>query len=229
MRKMRTPMIILNMKSYREAEGKLSLVLARTCEKVALETGASIAVCPPMVELSRVALEVSIPVLAQNVDMWDATVRTGSTSLGAVKNAGAIGTLVNHSECRRLLSDIGHIVDSARGMGLTTIVCTNNVAASRAAAALAPDMIAMEPPELIGGDISVTTADPRIVEDTVRAVREAAPGVMVLTGAGVKDGNDVRKALELGTVGVLLASGVVKAKDPGKVLLSLAEGLVGRR
>ncbi len=226
---MRTPVIILNMKSYREVEGELALELARTCEQVSIETGASIAVCPPMIELSKVAGSVSIPVIAQNVDLWDATVRTGSTSLGGIKKAGAIGTLVNHSECRRLLSDIGHIVDIAKGMQLITIVCTNNVAASRAAAALGPDMIAMEPPELIGGDISVTTADPRIVEDTVRVVKETAPGVKVLTGAGVKDRNDVIKALELGTVGVLLASGVVKAKDPKKVLLSLAEGLVGRQ
>jgi triosephosphate isomerase len=225
---MRTPVIILNMKSYREVEGELALELARTCEQVSVETGASIAVCPPMVELSKVAGSVSIPVIAQNVDMWDATVRTGATSLGGIKKAGAIGTLVNHSECRRLLSDIGHVVDAAKGMDLITIICTNNVAASRAAAALGPDMIAMEPPELIGGDTSVTTADPRIVEDTVLAVRETAQGVKVLTGAGVKDGNDVKKALELGTVGVLLASGVVKAKDPKKALLSLAEGLVGR-
>jgi triosephosphate isomerase len=49
--------------------------------------------------------------------------------------------------------------------------------------------------------------------------------VGVFCGAGVKDRRDVRKALELGTVGVLLASGVVKAKDPEKALRDLASGL----
>jgi triosephosphate isomerase len=45
--------------------------------------------------------------------------------------------------------------------------------------------------------------------------------VPVLCGAGVKTGKDVRRALELGAKGVLLASGVVKAKDPRKALQDL--------
>jgi len=43
----------------------------------------------------------------------------------------------------------------------------------------------------------------------------------VLCGAGVKTGKDVKRALELGAVGVLLASGVVKSKDPKKALQDL--------
>jgi len=52
-------------------------------------------------------------------------------------------------------------------------------------------------------------------------VKKVNPGVKVLTGAGISTGECVRIALDLGTDGVLLASGVVKAKDPALVLRDL--------
>ena len=88
-------------------------------------------------------------------------------------------------------------------------------------AKLGPTFIAVEPPELIGGDISVTTADPSIVTDTVAVVKEVNPNVRVLCGAGVKNGSDVAMAIKLGTEGVLLASGVTKAQDPAAILSDL--------
>src|SRR3989442_1266063 len=96
-------------------------------------------------------------------------------------------------------------------------------------AKLSPEYIAIEPPELIGGDVSVTTANPEIVSGAVERIRAANPNVGVLCGAGVKSRKDVAKALELGTVGVLLASGVVKAKDPEAALRDLVKGLPGGR
>ena len=86
-------------------------------------------------------------------------------------------------------------------------------------------MVAVEPPELIGGDVSVTSVDPRIVSDTVEVVNSINPEVTTLCGAGVKNGMDVAKAIELGTSGVLLASGVTKAQDPESVLRDLVSCL----
>jgi len=51
------------------------------------------------------------------------------------------------------------------------------------------------------------------------------PHVRVLCGAGVKNGRDVAKALELGAEGVLLASGVTKASDVPAVLNDLISSL----
>ncbi len=84
-----------------------------------------------------------------------------------------------------------------------------------------PDLIAVEPPELIGGDISVSKAQPEIIEKSVRLVGENK----LLVGAGVKNGHDVRIAMSLGASGVLLASGVTRAVDPESVLLDLISGL----
>jgi triosephosphate isomerase len=105
-------------------------------------------------------------------------------------------------------------------------VCTNNLETSKAASVLSPDFVAVEPPELIGGDISVSQAQPELVSDTVSAIRSVSPNVKVLCGAGVKTGGDVKRALELGSEGVLLASGVVKAKDVEGAVRDLVSGMI---
>jgi triosephosphate isomerase len=109
--------------------------------------------------------------------------------------------------------------------GFPVCACAANVEEAKALAKLGPTFIAVEPPELIGGDISVTTADPSIVSDTVSAVKSVNPDVRILCGAGVKNGNDVAKAIELGAEGVLLASGVTKASDALSVLEDLVSSL----
>lgn len=88
-------------------------------------------------------------------------------------------------------------------------------------AVFSPYYIAVEPPELIGGDISVTSANPSIVTNTVETVKGVNKEIKVLCGAGVKNGGDVKAAVDLGAEGVLLASGVVKAADPEAVIRDL--------
>ncbi|OGS41965.1 MAG: triose-phosphate isomerase [Euryarchaeota archaeon RBG_16_62_10] len=222
---LRIPAIVVNFKTYAEASGPQALALAKLCAEVASETGASIVVAPPTADLALVASSVRIPVFAQHLDSVPSGSTTGHVTVESAKLSGAAGTLVNHSERRLKIAEIHELIDRCRGASLETIVCTNNLAVSKACAAMEPDFVAVEPPELIGGDVSVTTANPKIVSDTVRSIRQISGGVGVLCGAGVKNGRDVAKALELGTDGVLLASGVVKAKDRRSVLMDLVAGL----
>jgi len=219
------PVIVVNFKTYQEASGGGALQLAKECEAIASETGASFVVAPPSFDLALVASSVRIPVFAQHLDGVPSGSTTGHATVENAKASGAKGTLVNHSERRLKIAEIHELIDRCRTAGLMTIVCTNNLSVSKACAAMEPDYVAIEPPELIGGDISVTTANPKIVEDTVRAIKAISDRVGVLCGAGVKTGRDVAKAIELGTDGVLLASGVVKAKDRRVVLLDLVSGL----
>jgi len=65
-----------------------------------------------------------------------------------------------------------------------------------------------------------------VVTGTVSLVRRINEQVVILCGAGIVEGRDVYAALKLGTQGVLLASGVVKAKDQEEVLRDLAKGVV---
>jgi len=218
---LKPPMIVLNVKTYTEATGINALILARLMEKISKETGVDMAIAVQASDITSCAKEVSIPIYAQHIDPIKPGSNTGWILPEAVKTAGATGTLINHSEHRLKLADIDTCISRARDIGLDTLVCTNNVATSKAVSTFSPMMIAVEPPELIGGDISVTTADPDIVRNTVKAVQTINKTVKVLCGAGVKNGKDVAKAIELGAEGVLLASGVVKAKDKEAALRDL--------
>lgn len=218
---LKTPAIVVNFKAYREVDGDGSLKLAQICESVSKDSGVSIAVCPPMVELGTVARAVDIPVFAQNADPHAPGSSTGWVTASMIKSTGAVGTLINHSEHRFENNVISESVELAKADDLITMVCAESVKKATSVATFHPDFIAIEPPELIGGDISVTTANPLIIEDTVNSVRSVNKKVAVLCGAGVKTGEDVAKAIDLGAAGVLLASGVVKSKDPKATLYDL--------
>ncbi len=218
--------IMVNFKMYREASGARAVELARHLQRAQEETGIKFVAIPSTLDLLRVAEAVDIDVYAQHADPVRFGAHTGSISVEALADAGIPGLLINHSEKRLKLADIGYLVSEARRLGMTSVVCTNDDSVSRAAAALEPTYVAMEPPELIGGDVSVSKAKPDVVRRTVDAVRAISPRVHVLIGAGVKNAEDVRIGKELGAVGILVASGVVKAKDPLRAAMDLASGFL---
>jgi triosephosphate isomerase len=215
------PLIVLNFKTYAESMGEKAVRMAKYCQEVSEDSGVEIITCPQIPDIYRVAGAVKIPVFAQHIDAVGAGSYTGHITAECVRSAGATGTLINHSERRLLLADIDAAVQSAKKTGLTAIVCTNNIAVTSAAAVLSPDFVAIEPPELIGSGNPVSKANPEIVSGAVKAVKAINPQVRVLCGAGISTGDDVAATLDLGAVGVLLASGVIKAKDPKAALFDL--------
>lgn len=226
MTKVRTPIILVNFKTCSEATGKKALELSRTAENVSLETEVCIGLAPQYVDIAPIAHEVSIPVFSQHIDaITSCCFKTGHVLPESVKEAGAVGTLINHSERRLKLAEIDATIMRARELSLISVVCTNNPPVSAAAAALKPDMIAVEPPELIGTGNPVSKAKPEVVTGTVDLVKRINPKIMVLCGAGITAGDDVAAALRLGTEGVLVTTGIVKAEDPYRALLDLAEGI----
>ncbi len=221
--KLQSPMIIVNFKTYLESTGKRAVELAKQAEKAAKETGANIVVVPQFVDLAKVAESVEIPVFSQHIDPIKPGSSTGHVLAEAVKEAGAVGTLVNHSERQLRLIDIDAIIALAKEKGLVSCVCANNPSVSAAIAAMGPDITSIEPPELIGTGISVSKAKPEIVTDTVKLVHKIDSKMTILCGAGISQAEDVSIALKLGTRGVLVASGIVKAKDPYSVLRAFAD------
>jgi len=221
----RTPIVIVNFKTYIEGTGKKATELARSAKKVSSETGVCFAVAPQFVDIPLIVNFVGMPIFAQHIDPFKPGSYTGHVLPEAVKEAGAVGTLINHSERRLKLADIDEALTRAREVGLATVVCTNNTTVSASAAALKPDMIAVEPPELIGTGIPVSKVKPEVVTSTVESVKKVNRNVVVLCGAGITNGKDVAAAIKLGTEGVLVASGIVKAKDPYKVMLEFAQAM----
>lgn len=212
--------VLVNLKAY-DCD---PVAVAEAAADVAADADARIAIAPQAAHLAAVA-ETGVETWAQHVSPVDHGSHTGSTLADAVADAGAVGTLLNHSERRLKLADIDAGLDAAARPELETVVCANNPAQVAAATALGPDGVAVEPPELIGGDVSVASADPGIVEDAVEAAASVDEDVAVFCGAGISTGEDVAAARELGADGVLLASGVAKADDPRAVLEDLVAPL----
>lgn len=218
-------LILINCKVYREGVGRRADVIAQAAQQVAEESGVTIAIAPTFTDIHRISRHFEIPVYAQHIDAVMPGAFTGHVTAEVVKFAGAVGTLLNHSERRMTLADIEVAVRAAKEHQLNTVVCTNNDATTAAAAVFSPTYLAVEPPELIGGKISVSEADPGIIERSLAAAKRVNPSVEVLAGAGIHSGTCVRTALDLGTRGVLLASSVVKADDPVRVLQDLVSKL----
>jgi len=217
----RTPIVILNFKTYIESTGKNAVNLAKASEIVAEETGINMVIAPQSPDICQLSNEVKIPVFAQHIDAVDAGGHTGSTLIECVKEAGADGSLINHSEQRMKLADIDIAVKKLTEKNMVSVLCTNNIETSAAAATLRPDFVAIEPPELIGSGIPVSKAEPEVVEGTVEVIHQINPDISVLCGAGISTGDDMKAAMDLGAEGVLLASGIIKADDPKEALLNL--------
>jgi triosephosphate isomerase len=223
--KLQTPVIIVNFKTYLEATGRKAISLAKQAEKVSKETWAYIVVSPQCADICRVAEAVEIPVFAQHIDPIKPGSHTGQVLADAVKDAGAVGTLINHSERQMKLADIEAVVKMAIEKDLVSCVCTSNPPISAAVAYLHPDIISIEPPELIGSGVAVSKAKPEEVTKTIQLVRKVNSEALLLCGAGISHGEDVAVALKLKTQGVLVASAIVKSKDPYSILREFAEAI----
>jgi triosephosphate isomerase len=104
---------------------------------------------------------------------------------------------------------------------MLSIVCAENDDEGYKFAQMGADFVAVEPPDLIGGNVSVSSARPELITAAVAKIGQGK----VIIGAGIKTGEDVRIALSLGAAGVLVASGVVKAADQEAALRDLCSGL----
>jgi len=217
------PIIIVNFKTYLEATGTRAITLAQACANVSRESGLPVVAAPQHTDLYRVAHITTA--FAQHMDPIEPGSHTGWVLPTALKDAGASGTLINHSERRLTLADIGACVDITKRLEFESVVCTNDVASTRVAAALEPTYVAVEPPELIGSGRAVSKADPDVVSGSVDAAKSVSPSVRVLCGAGITSADDLMAAIELGAEGVLLASGIVKAHDQEKALRELVSRL----
>ena len=211
-------LVVVNFKTYASAYGVRAEQLGKMMAEV--NTDARMVAVVSAFDLSAVSSIEGIEVWSQHLDPVGKGSHTGWLEPDAALERGAVGTIINHAEHKVSIEHVSNLMEMLPE-GFPICACAADVEEARALAKLGPTFIAVEPPELIGGDISVTTADPAIVSDTVSAVKEVNPNVRVLCGAGVKNGQDVATAIELGAEGVLLASGVTKAASPLDVLEDL--------
>ncbi len=216
------PLILINFKTYIEAVGQRAVTLAKYAAETTRETGVCVAVAPQTPDIGRITQDLDVPIFAQHIDPFSAGSYTGFILPEAVREAGAIGTILNHSEHRLRLDELEASINRAQKANLTTCVCSNVPAVGAAVAHLNPSMIAIEPPELIGTGRAVSKVKPEVVTEAVSLIRQVNGKLPVLCGAGIVDGSDVEAALDLGAVGVLVSSSIVKSKDPRTLIFDLA-------
>jgi triosephosphate isomerase len=223
--KIKTPVVIINLKTYPQATGEKAVLLAQACERVSNQYDVPIVVAPQIPDVYRVAKAVEIPVFSQHMDAGEPGRFTGHALGETLVEAGCAGTLLNHSEKRMQLADIETSIVKSHQLNLYAVVCTNNIQVSVAAATMNPWSVAVEPPELIGSGISVSQAQPEIISGTVEKIRAVNKDVVILCGAGISNGDDVKSAIKLGAQGVLLASAVATSPKPEDVLSDLVTPL----
>jgi len=216
------PIIVVNFKTYSTALGIEAESLAQHMANV--DTDARIVAVVSAFDLSSISKIDNLEVWSQHLDPVGQGSFTGWLEPETAIQRGVQGTIINHAEHKVSLEHVEKLMQMLPE-GFPICACAADVEEAINLAKLNPTFIAVEPPELIGGDISVTTADPSIVSNTVEAVKSVNSNVRVLCGAGVKNGEDVAKAIELGAEGVLLASGVTKSNDPSSVLADLVSRL----
>ena len=219
--------IVINFKAYPTSYGVKALEIAEAAEEVTKKyEDVRIILAVPATELRPLASTFKVDIFAQHADPVPLGARTGHIPPEIIADTGAKGFLINHSEKRLRLDQINYLVRKSKELGLETIVCADTPETSAAAAALKPDAIAVEPPELIGTGIAVSKAKPEIITGTVEAVRRINKDVVILTGAGISNPEDVEAAIRLGTAGVLVASAVMKAEDPKAKIEGMAQAAV---
>ena len=221
---MSLPCIIINAKAYRSGTGSAVVRLSRIAVQVSKKYRVQIAIAVQPQDIFSVA-KTGIMALVQHVDAVGFGPFTGSIVPRGVKMAGAQGTLLNHSERVLSFSVLRDSLSVARNAGLLRVACAPSAFVAKKIAALKPDMIAIEPPELIGGKVGVSQAKPALITKTVQAIRE----IPVLCGAGIQSYEDVKKALVLGAQGILVSSAVMNAKNPRKVLEEFARAFTFSR
>ncbi len=217
-------MFIINYKNYEEISGNNAARLASIADKIAKKYKVKIAIAPPHHLLSDIE-DYSGPILSQHVDNAKIGSTTGFVIPELLKKSKISGSLINHSEHRIPSKDIIELVERLQRLKMITVVCVKDVAEAAKYAKLNPTYIAIEPPELIGSGKAVSTEKPELITKAVHAVLAAKNNTKLLCGAGIVSGQDVRKAMDLGSKGILVASGIVKAKNWNAIIEEFAKAI----
>jgi len=218
-------MFVINCKNYEEIAGEEIIKFVKIAEKVSKKYKVKIAISPPQHLIGLVAKS-SIPIFAQHVDDSKVGSTTGYIIPELLKKSKVKGSLINHSEHRISSSEIQKLVLKLKELKMVSIVCVKDVAEVKKYSKLNPDYIAIEPPELIGSGKAVSKEKPELIEKAAKAVKSAKNDTELLCGAGIVSGQDVAKAIELGSKGILVASGIVKAKDWSKIMSEFAKSMI---
>lgn len=214
--------LIINAKNYEQSIGKNSLKIVKILNELQKKVeNTQIYFAASVCDINYIKSNIEnlgVKILAQDFDTSKYGSSTGQIHIKCLLDYGADGSLINHSERRLTLSEIKKNNEVLRNHGLISVICANNLEEAKAVKQLNSNFVAIEPPELIGGDVSVSKSNPKIIKDGVKICDN------LLVGAGVKNEMDVKIASQIGAKGILVASGICKSEDPKASTIDLLKG-----
>ncbi len=217
-------MIFVNFKTFEEGSGQKALNLVRILEEVAVETQQKIIPVVQVIDAEEVVNATKLEVWIQHIDPISYGPYTGWALPEEVARIGIRGVFLNHSEHKFVSwDDLAKAVARCKEVDLKTLVFAGNLEELEKVLSLGSTYASYEPPELIGStETSVATGHPDIIAKASELAK--ARETPLIIGAGIHSREDVKRSLELGAVGVAVATDIVKAEDPKKELLDLVEG-----
>ncbi len=210
---------VINFKTYEQATGTNSIRLANIISEIKNKLEADILASPQIADLEKISK--ITPSLAQHVDPINYGSHTGHVLSQSIKEAGAQGSLINHSERKLSLEKIKSCIDKLKSLEMKSICCAGDLKEAMEIAKFAPDYIAYEDPELIGSGKSISKYKPDNIERFVSVLKDINSEIIPLCGAGISTKDDVESSKKLGAKGVLVASAVVKVENQREALLNL--------
>lgn len=223
--------LLLNTKNYTETLGSRLDQFLSIVERASIRNAKDVEISIALPAFYVAYVHSKFPrarCLAQHLDNMELGSTTGFLVPEIAKESGAAGALVNHSEHRLERGEVASLTERLRELDMISVVCARDPAEVASFAKFSPDFIAVEPPELIGTGNAVSKSKPAVISESysmlVRAKRRGSR-TRLLCGAGIVNGVDARSAIELGASGILVASGVVKAKNWSVALQDLVDGL----
>jgi triosephosphate isomerase len=218
-------MIIINCKNYDEIAGNRIIRLAKVSERISKKYKTPIAISPPH-HLIPLITKFKVTILAQHLDDKKVGSTTGFMVPEIAKKSKVNGALINHSEHRISSKEITNLVKRLKKLKMKTVVCVKNVREAEKYAKLNPTYIAIEPPELIGTGRAISNERPELITKSLSAVKKAKNSTKLLCGAGIVTTDDVKRAIKLGSRGILVASGIIKSRNWNRDIEGFAKAIL---
>lgn len=212
-------MIILSLKTYKESTGDAAIKLLFCVKKVSEETGVRIIPAVQPTDIYRIKKELGIEVWAQHLDPIEPGKNMGWLSPYALKQAGATGVVINHSEHKMPDDMVKKTLNKAKEYDFENVICGFNPEMVMKYDSWEPNYISYEREDMIGTGVSMLTQEEVNIKKLVSVLKRP-----LIIGAGISTGEDTKQAVRLGAKGAILASGFVLAKDPEAKLRELAMG-----
>jgi len=214
-------MIFLALKTYKQTTDDQVIKILSSVKKVVNETNIPIIAVAQATDIYRIKKELGIEIWSQHVDPIDPGKNTGWISPYSIKEAGATGVLINHSEHKISEEAVVKTVEKAKQYGLKTMVIGQSPEMVIKYDSLDADFVSYEKEDLIASSTSLIDQQEAAIRELVKKIKHP-----LIIGAGINDGEDTKKTKAAGAAGVLMATYFVTAPDPEAKLRELAQGFL---